>query len=201
MKKIMVCAMVVALVVLSRPAHANVVIATNTVTYNGIVDGSPDPAYLLNITYDVTFDSGLYTYNYLLSTAPAEDIYAFALGGAPDPINTTGLTITSYGGGSLADSGFDSDSVVWEWGFNSGVTTADVSFTSPIGPEYATFTLNDDDIAWTSPASIPAPVPEPSSFALISACAFVYGLFKYRKAIKRNSKKALVLKRVSREMV
>lgn len=179
-------AVIVAAATLSARA---VLVTTNTVIYYGVVNGVSDPTYQLDITYGVTLDSGIYTYNYILSTSPAESIYSFTLGGAPDPINTETMAILNYGGASTTGSGISNDSVGWLWGFNSGVTSAEVSFTSTIAPGFATFTFNDDDILWSSPPPIPAPlpmapVPEPSSLALLAASAFVYGFFRYRRNYK-----------------
>lgn len=192
MKKLVLFTVAVMVAAMALSASASVVVATNTVTFFGIVDGTNDPAYQLNIKYDVTLNSGVYNYNYLLTTAPGEDLYAFTLGGAPDPIDTQTMAILSYGGASPSASGISSDSVGWIWGFNSGVTSADVSFTSDIAPGTATFTLNDDDIAWTSPPPIPAPVPEPSSWALLAASAFVYGFFRFRRTPKLKLQKISV---------
>ena len=189
MKRIMISAVAVALLAVSlMTARATVIVATNTVTYQGLVNGVPNPSYLLNITYDVTLNGGLYNYNYLLTTTPSEAIYSFTIGGAPDPINTSTMTIVNYGGASVTGSGFSNNSVGWLWAFNSGITSADVSFTSQIAPGFATFTLNDDDILWTSPSLIPAPVPEPSTLALLglaSVAGFVF--FKSRRVAKQNS--------------
>jgi hypothetical protein len=183
---------ILAAVTLCRPAQAMVIIPATNVVFNGLVDGTPNPAYQLDITYDVTFSSGLYEYDYNIATVPTENIYSFALGGPVDPINTTGLNIINYGGAVVGASGFNSQSVVWNWSFLSPATNTTVSFTSPLGPVMATFTANDDDIAWTSPPPIPAPgpvapVPEPSTFALLTALAFVYGLFRYRRALKKQA--------------
>jgi hypothetical protein len=52
-----------------------------------------------------------------------------------------------------------------------------------IAPGYADFTANDDDMAWTSPALLPAPVPvpEPATFALlVASSAFAFCLLKDR---------------------
>jgi hypothetical protein len=184
MKKIIISAVAALLVTGCLTANATVIVATNTATYEGVVDGTLNSHYLLNITYDVTLDSGIYTYNYLLATVPSEDLYSFTLGGAPDPIDTQTMAIVNYGGASITASGISNDSVGWLWGFNSGVTSADVSYTSTIGPGTATFTLNDDDITWSSPSPLPAPVPEPSSLAIMAASVAGLGFLKYRRAAK-----------------
>ncbi len=188
MKSKMISAVAVALLAVSLvTAKATVVVATNTVVYQGLVNGVPNPGYLLDITYDVTFNGSLYNYNYLLTTTPSESIYSFTVGGAPDPLNTATMAIVNYGGASVTGSGISNNSVGWLWGFNSGITSADVSFTSQIAPGTATFTLNDDDILWTSPPPIPAPVPEPSTLALLGVAAAGFGFFKNRRAVKLNS--------------
>jgi hypothetical protein len=189
MRKFVILAVLAAFTFLCRPAQA-IVLEVGTNTYDGIVDGSLNPSYLLTIDYEVDFSSmsDLYTYQYILSTAPAENIYSFTIGGVPDPINTTGLVIVNYGGAIVGASGATGNSVIWAWGVAFPVTSTTVSFTSPIGPELATFTANDDDIAWSAPALIPAPVPEPSSFALLTGLAFMWGLFRYRKAISLKLK-------------
>lgn len=183
-----------ALMSLCSVAQAIVIIPSTTNLYSGIVNGTLNPAFQLDITYDVTFSGGLYEYDYTLATLPAENIYSFSLGGKPDPINTTGLSINNYGGAVVAASGFNTYSVAWAWGVSSPVTSTTVSFTSPIGPQLATFTVNDDDIAWTAPQPIPAPVPEPSTYALLASAVFVFGLLRYRRAAKQNAKKLAPVK-------
>ena len=86
----MISAVAVALLCCVSDCHAKatVVVATNTVVYQGLVNGVPNPNFLLDITYDVTLNNGLYNYNYLLTTTPSEAIYSFTIGGAPDPLNT-----------------------------------------------------------------------------------------------------------------
>ncbi|HEV2330677.1 MAG TPA: hypothetical protein VGY56_17995 [Verrucomicrobiae bacterium] len=65
-------------------------------------------------------------------------------------------------------------------GVSDGVVQSNNCHTSDIAPGYADFTANDDDMAWTSPALLPAPVPEPSAFALLVASAFAFCLLKDR---------------------
>lgn len=185
----------------SALAQTNTIIAPTNVIFNGVSGGVSLPSYQLDITYDVTFTpaNDLYEYDYTLTTSPSENIYSFSLGGPVDPIDTAGLTITSYGGALPSASGFNSMSVVWGWAESSATTFATISFTSPIGPQLATFTANDDDIAWYAPPPIPAPipiapVPEPSTFALLTGLAFVYGLFRYRRAVKQAAKKLAPVK-------
>jgi hypothetical protein len=185
---------VAAFMALCHPAQAIVIIPSTEVTFNGITNGVATSAYQLDITYDVTFSGGLYEYDYNLVSVPAENIYSFSLGGQVDPIDTAGLNIINYGGAVVGASGFNSDSVAWAWGVSNPALNTTVSFTSPIGPQLATFTVNDDDIAWTAPPPIPAPVPEPSTLALLSASAFVFGLAFYRRSVKQNAEKAALAK-------
>lgn len=194
MKKLLSLGVIAALVSLCSATQAIVIIPSTTNVYSGLINGTLNPAFQLDITYDVTFSGGLYQYDYTLATAPAENIFSFSLGGTPDPINTTGLNIINYGGAVVAASGFNTYSVAWAWGVVSPVTSTTVSFTSPIGPQLATFTVNDDDIAWTAPQPIPAPVPEPSTYALLAASAFVFGLMRYCRAAKQNAKKLAPIK-------
>lgn len=178
----------IAAALIYHPAHATVIIPSTNVVFTAIYNDAPAPGYDLNITYDVPQTGSLYEYDYTLNTSPAEDITSFSIGGALDPINTAGLTITATGG---AVAGTNSMSVAWSWGIESTVTNVFVSFTSPIAPEYATFTTSDDDLVWTAPPPIPAPVPEPSSLAIVAASVsvFGYGLFRYRRAIKSTTLK------------
>lgn len=205
MKRFFIFAVALATLVLCRPAQAAVIIPSTNVVFNGVINGVSTSAYQLDITYDVNFNatSSLYEYDYTLTTVPAENLYSFSLGGAIDPIDTAGLSILSYGGAVPAASGTNAVSVVWQWSVLSPVTTASVSFTSPIAPQLATFTANDDDIAWTAPPPIPAPipvapVPEPSTFALLTGIAFVAGLFRYRRALKLAAKKPAPVRVTSR---
>jgi hypothetical protein len=163
-----------------------VIIPSTNVLFTAIYNDAPAPGYDLSITYDVTQTGSLYEYDYTLNTSPAEDITSFSIGGALDPINTAGLIITAADG---AVAGTNSMSVAWSWGIESGVTNAFVSFTSPIAPEYATFTASDDDLVWTAPPPIPAPVPEPSSLAIVAASAFGYGLYRFRRNVKSTTLK------------
>ena len=189
MKRFLILVVVALISVMCRPAQA-ILIEIGTNTYTGTTDSASEPSDLLTIAYEVDFSSvsNVFTYDYTLTTTPGELLTSFTLGGGPDPINTTGLDIINYGGAVVGASGFTSDSVIWGWGPLSDTTSALVSFTSPIGPENATFIVSDDDIAWSAPAPIPAPVPEPSSFALLAGMIFVCGLFRYRKALSLKPK-------------
>lgn len=188
MKRFILATAVASLIAVCIPARATVIIAPNTVSFEGLSGGVLQPSYDLSITYDVNeINPGVYEYDYDLSTTAAEKLTSFTIGGAPDPIDTDTMIISNYGHASVSGSGFDSDSVGWVWAFNSGVTSDDLSFTSDIAPGYATFTANDDDIEWSSGAMIPAPVPEPepSSFALFAGvAALAGGLLKRRSAAK-----------------
>jgi hypothetical protein len=158
-----------------------VVVPQQTVSYVGVSGGIAQPNDSLYITYQVNeIGSGIYEYDYDLQTINPEALTSFTIGGDGDPLDTTGMAMLGYGKAEVDASGFDGDSVGWDWGFNSDVTSDDVSFTSDVAPGYADFTVNDDDIEWGSPAPLPAPVPEPSAFALIAASAFAFCLLKDR---------------------
>lgn len=185
MKKWTLLAVAAALAAGSLQARAIIVLANNTACVDGVSDGASLPNDQLYIAYSVDeISSGLYFYNYDLWTVVPEDLTSFTIGGATDPIDTTGLTMLNYGRAEAAASGYSDDSVGWDWGFNSGVTGDDVSFLSNVAPGYASFTANDDDIAWSSPALLAAPVPEPSSFAILLASALAFCLFKDRRRIR-----------------
>lgn len=167
--------------------RAIIVIPPQTVSFEGVSDGHTIPNDKLFIAYEVTeIQTGLYEYNYDLTTCNPEALTSFTIGGAGDPIDTQGMKMLDYGYADKDASGFDSNSVGWDWGFNSDVTHDDVSYTSPIEPGDAAFTVNDDDVEWSSPALIPAPVsdtapvPEPSAMALLVASAFAFCLLKDR---------------------
>jgi hypothetical protein len=162
----------VMLIALGLSARASIVIPPTVVTYNGI----SNPAYQLAITYEVTLNAGLYTYSYDLATTPAEEITSFTIGGTPDPVDTESVVITSYGGADPTLSGPTADSIVFQWDFNSGITSADVSYTSVNGPRLATFTLNDDDVDWGSPPGIPAPTPVPEASTVIAGAVMILPL-------------------------
>lgn len=166
-------------------AGAIIVVGPQTVSYVGISDDTPQPNNLLDITYEVDeIQAGVYLYNYELQTIDPAALTSFTIGGAHDPINTTGMAMLNYGHADANDSGFNSDSVGWDWGFRSDITSDEVSFTSDVAPGYAGFTANDDDIEWSSPALLPAPVPEPTAFALLAASAFAFCLFKDRLRVR-----------------
>jgi len=165
------------------------IITEGTNTYSGIFNGSYNPAYQLTIAYEVTLSSGVYTYDYSLTTTPAEDLTSFTIGGNNNPINTNTLGNMIFGLASPIASGYNSDSVGWLWGFNSGVTADSVGFTSDLPPGLVSYTANDDDIEWSSPDLIPAPVPEPSSLALLAGAALIFCFVKYRRPAKLQPQK------------
>ncbi len=182
MRTFAIVAVAVALVALSQAAKAIVIVSTNTVTFEGTSGGSPQPSDHLSITYDVNeISPGVYEYDYDLSTAVPQDLSSFTIGGSADPLNTATMTIVNYGSASQLASGFNSDSVGWVWAYSAGVTADDVSFTSDIAPGTSTFTVNDDDVEWTSGALIPAPVPEPSSLSLLGAATALICVLGFRK--------------------
>lgn len=167
--------------------RAIIVVPAQTVLFEGVSNGRTLPNDTLFITYEVTeIQTGLYDYNYDLTTCNPEALTSFTIGGAGDPLDTQGMKMLDYGYADKGASGFDSDSVGWDWGFNSDVTYDDVSYTSPVAPSDAAFTVNDDDVEWSSPVLIPAPVsdtapvPEPSALAFLVASAFAFCLLKDR---------------------
>ena len=189
----MVITIAVALMVVGHGARAAIIVQ-GTNTYAGInsLNGLPNPAYQLTIAYEVTESpSDVYTYSYTLTTTPDEDLTSFTIGGNTEPINTQtiGDFAFNYGQALPAGSGFNNFSVGWDWGFNSGITSDTVGFSSDIAPGLGTFTVNDDDIVWNSPSLIPAPVPEPSAYALLAGAALMFGLLKYRRPAKLQLQK------------
>lgn len=165
----------------SFQARAIIIVAPQTVSFVGVSDGASQPNNRLYITYEVNeAGSGLFEYDYNLQTINPEALTSFTIGGNGDPLDTSGMSMLNFGKAEEDASGFNSDSVGWDWGFNSDVTSDDLSFTSDIAPGYAGFTVNDDDMEWTSPALLPAPVPEPSAFTLIVASAFAFCLLRDR---------------------
>jgi hypothetical protein len=181
MKKSITVAVALFLAAVSFQARAIIIIAPETVSFVGVSDGVSQPNDRLYITYEVTESrSGVFEYSYDLQTIDPEDLTSFTIGGASDPLNTAGMKMVDYGYADKGASGFNSDSAGWDWGFNSGVTCDDLSFTSDVAPGYADFTANDDDMEWTSPSLIAAPVPEPSVYSLLVATAFAFCLLKDR---------------------
>jgi hypothetical protein len=196
MKNLLAIAIGAVCLAFCHPAQGIVVVLeAGTNSYAGVdaTTGLPDPTHQLAIAYEVTETTGstpFYTYDYTLTTTPTEDLTSFTIGANTDPINTQtiGDFTFNYGQAIPAGSGFNSYSVGWDWGFNSGITTDSVGFSSYIPPGVAAYTANDDGIDWNSPALIPAPVPEPSSLALLAAGAAVgFGLVKYRRPAKLQS--------------
>jgi hypothetical protein len=163
MKKFATIAVAVALAITGLSASAQIIIPPTMVTYEGQSGGVTLPNYFLSITYGVTESAGLYTYTYTLVTTPGEPMLSFTLGGNVDPVFTQSAGISNFGASNPALDGITGNSVVFGWNFIPGVTSDTVAFTSPYGPRLATFTLNDDDILWTSPDAIPAPTPVPEA--------------------------------------
>jgi hypothetical protein len=181
MKKLITICFAIFLAAASFQARAMIVIAPLTVCFEGYSGGVSHPNDCLYITYDVNeICPGVYEYSYDLLTDRPQALTSFTIGGSGDPLDTSGMSMVSYGKSDANDSGFSSDSVGWDWGFNSNVTRDDISFTSGVAPGYAGFTVNDDDMQWSSPAMLAAPVPEPSTFAMLVASAFAFCLLKDR---------------------
>lgn len=178
MRKLMAIVPLGALLAMGLSAHADIVIPSTEVSFNGI----PYFSDALSITYEVTETAGLYTYSYDLATTPAEYLTSFTIGGALNAIDTQSVFISSYGGADPFLSGVTGDSVIYEWDFNSGITSADVSYTSPNAPMFATFTLNGDGVEWTAPDSVPAPSPVPEASTLLSGAlmALPFGVGAFR---------------------
>lgn len=158
MKKFVTIAAAVAFAIIGLSAQAQIIPPT-MVTFQGQSGGTTLPNFDLSITYEVTESAGLYTYSYTLVTTPGEPMLSFTLGGNVDPVFTQLAAISNPGATDPALNGITANSVVFGWDFIPGVTSDTVAYTSPYGPTMATFTLNDDDIVWTSPDSIPAPTP------------------------------------------
>jgi hypothetical protein len=194
MKKFILAAVGTLLLVASFQARAAVIIATNTIAYEGTSGGNALPSDYLYITYAVNqLSNGSYEYDYDLLTVNPEKLTSFTIGGLGDPIDTQTMAIFNYGSASVTGSGFDSNSVGWVWGFNADVTSDTLSFTSYIAPGYASFTANDDDIEWEStPLTLipaPVPVPEPSSYALLGVAACAFCLIGLRRPAKLQTQK------------
>ncbi|HTV43481.1 MAG TPA: hypothetical protein VMF08_23160 [Candidatus Sulfotelmatobacter sp.] len=187
MKNLITIAVAGLLATVAFQGRALIVVPSQTVSFEGVSDGHTLPNDRLYITYEVNeIQTGVYEYSYGLTTYVPEALTSFTIGGNSDPLDTTGMKMLDYGCAEQDASGFDSNSVGWVWGFDSDVTDDDVSYTSPIAPGDASFTVNDDGIEWSSPALIPAPVsdsapvPEPSALALLVASAFAFCLMKDR---------------------
>ncbi len=196
MKKFILAAVGTLLFVASFQARAAIIIATNTIAYEGTSGGLPQPNDYLYITYDVQQpdgSGGLYRYDYDLVTDDPDILTSFTIGGPGDPIDTQTMSIFNYGHASVTGSGFNSNSVGWDWGFNASVTSDTLAFNSQIAPGYASFTANDDDIEWESTATTfipaPMPVPEPSSFAMFGAAACAFCLFGLHRTVRCQAAK------------
>lgn len=184
MKNLTAIAITIALMAAGFSARAMVVIMDGSDSCQNNSSGLCQPDYQLAISYEVTETSGIYTYDYTLTTSPSVDLTSFTIGGFSDPIDTQTMCDLVYGHASPWASGFDCNSVSWDWGRHSRVTSDTVGFTSDLPPGLAAYTANDGDIEWSSPAFIPAPVPEPSTLALLTGTALVFGFFKYRWPVK-----------------
>ncbi len=171
MKKIITITAAAVFLAIGLSARAQIIIPSTLVTFNGTT-----PGFDLSITYEVTENAGLYTYSYNIVTDPSESLSSFTLGGTPDPVDTDSVVITQYGGADTLLSGVTANSIIFGWDFNSGITSADVSYTSVNGPRLATFTLNDHGIGWTSPPGIPAPTPVPEASTILAGVMMVLPL-------------------------
>jgi len=156
MKKLIMVAVVAALVTAERSAQANFIIGPTTVAFTPQT-GTGN----LDITYSVDLTAALYTYTYVLTPVLAGDyLTSFTIGGNASPLFTSTMAITQSGGGTGS---VGSNSVGWTWLLSQDVATATVAFTSQYGPGANTFTVNDNGTDWGSPPAIPAPVPEAST--------------------------------------
>lgn len=186
--KITVAAML-AVGALSSPAQ--IIISPTLVTYQGQSGGVTLPNYQLAITYGVTESAGLYTYSYTLVTTPGEPMLSLTIGGNVDPVYTQSAALLNTGSTDTLLDGFTSNAIIFGWDLNPGTTSDSVSFTSLYGPTFATFTLNDDDILWTSPNSIPAPTPAvvPEAPTILSGAMMVlpFGVAAFR-ALRKERK-------------
>jgi hypothetical protein len=178
MKKLIPIVPLVAFLAIGISARAAIVIPSTTATFNGVPYSSDG----LSITYEVTETGGLYTYSYDLATSPAEYLTSFTIGGSLNSVDTQSVFISSYGGADTSLSGVTENSVIYEWDLSSDITSADVSYTSPNAPTFATFTLNDDGVEWGSPDSIPAPAPVPEASTLLAGALMVlpFGVGAFR---------------------
>jgi hypothetical protein len=171
MKKVITITAAMCLLAIGLSAQAQIIIAPTMVNFTGT-----SPGFNLSITYGVTENAGLYTYTYDIVTDPSEPLSSFTLGGTPDPVYTQSVVITQYGGADPLLSGVTGNSIIFGWDFNSGVTSADVSYTSMYGPRLATFTLNDHGVGWTSPPGIPAPTAVPEASTVLAGAMMVLPL-------------------------
>ncbi len=185
MRKFIAIVPVVTFLALGLCARASIVIPPTLVDFNGVPYSSDG----LSITYEVTQDSGLYTYSYAFVTTPANPLTSFTLGGALNPVDTQSVFISSYGAADPFLSGVTSDSIIFEWDAGSGVTSDDVSYTSPNAPILATFTVNDDDVEWGSPNSIPAPAAVPEASTALAGALMILPLsIGAFRALRKNRK-------------
>lgn len=192
MKNLIVIAVVAALMAISHPARAIVIVTEGANTYDGInpLNGSQDPAYQLTIAYEVTETTGLnpsYSYDYTLTTTPALDLTSFTIGGAFTPVDTQSI-FDFKSGKANSGSEFNNNSVIWEWNADAGLTCDTIGFSSDTPPDLVSFAAVDGGVDFNSPALIPAPVPEPSSWALLAGAGLVLVISDTVRAQRRKSK-------------
>ena len=185
MKKNLSVIVVAAFAAIGLSSQAQIIPPT-IVTYTGVSNGQPVENQL-SIKYEVTESANLYTYSYTFVTTPGVALSSFALGGPTDPVDTQGIVISNPG---LTDPGLDgvtANSIIFGWDIPADVTKDTIAFTSPNAPGYATFSMNDDDIVWTSPPSIPAPepVPEPTTVLAGAMMLLPFGVGAVR-AIRKS---------------
>lgn len=191
MKCVKTVVVAVMLAALGLSAQAQIIITPILFTYTGQSGGSSVPNSTLAITYGVTLSGGLYTYSYILTSPPDDPMLSFTLGSKASPVDVQSVAFANTGKTDLALDGITATSIVFGWDFNSGVSSDTVSYTSINGPALNTFTINDDDVVWTSPALIPSPaptpVPEAPTFLAGAMMLLPFGIGAYRAVRKQRS--------------
>ncbi|HEY1662562.1 MAG TPA: hypothetical protein VGI03_09105 [Verrucomicrobiae bacterium] len=151
-------------------AQAQITLGT---TYTGHYTSGADQ---LTVAYTVTEAADVYTYDYVISTAPTETLTSFTIGGQNDQVDTDTAAFLNYGKTVAGSDAITDDSIDFVWNANAKVTSDEVSFTSDLGPALYSFTLNDDGIEWQSPPPIAAPAAVPEASTIMAGALMLLPL-------------------------
>jgi hypothetical protein len=178
-------------------AQAQSVITNGSSFLSDVLGSGPTSPETLTINWSVTFSAGIYTYSYTINN-PSGDVVLNPMGGptmTPEIVDafSVGFDTTApgaYVSGSISGGAFDQnngpDGLSWAFtGVNPGTSSPTLSFESDLPPAMGTANASDRNppSPWSSVPNgqlvpIPAPVPEPSTWALLVLGSFAFAPFR-----------------------